>query len=532
MLAFFERLLDSSMFSPHGICLLWEPELIWLHVASDAVIAAAYFSIPVALSIFVSRRRDVDFGWIFWAFAIFILACGFTHVLSIVTLWVPIYGIEGLVKALTGVASIVTAVMLWPLLPKVLALPSPSQLRAAEFALAEEGRQRREAEHMLRHAQKLESIGQLTGGVAHDFNNLLTIISGNLEIAERGLRSWGDAGRERLGRAIVNAANGAQRAATLTQRLLAFARRQPLDPKQVNINQLLGGMSDFFRRTLGETVDLEIVGGAGLWQVEVDPSQMEAAVLNLVVNAKDAMPEGGKLTIETANSFIDESYARQNSDISVGQYVQIAVSDTGSGMSREIQDKAFEPFFTTKEPGQGTGLGLSQVYGFVKQSGGQVKIYSEIGEGTTIRIYLPRAHVAASAVGDSETPLLLSRGNETILVVEDEADVRSYLVETLSDLNYEVHAASDGASALALFNSGSVRVDLLLTDIVMPGMNGRQLADEMRERKSGLKVLFMTGYSRNAIVHQGRLDPGVSLLQKPLTQALLAAKIRDVLDRP
>jgi signal transduction histidine kinase len=532
MLAFFERLLDSSMFSPHGICLLWEPDLIWLHVTSDAVIAAAYFSIPVALSIFVSRRRDVDFGWIFWAFAIFIMACGFTHVLSIVTLWVPIYGIEGLVKALTGAASIVTAVMLWPLLPKLLALPSPSQLRAAEFALAQEGRQRREAEDMLRHSQKLESLGQLTGGVAHDFNNLLTIISGNLEIAERGLRSWGDAGRERLGRAIVNAASGARRAATLTQRLLAFARRQPLDPKQVNVNQLLGGMSDFFRRTLGETVDLEMVGGAGLWQVEVDPSQMEAAVLNLVVNAKDAMPDGGKLTIETANSFIDESYARQNADITVGQYVQIAVSDTGSGMSREIQDKAFEPFFTTKEPGQGTGLGLSQVYGFVKQSGGHVKIYSEIGEGTTIRIYLPRAQVTASAAGERDAPLLVGRGSETILVVEDEADVRSYLVETLRDLNYQVHAAADAASALALFDSGSFRVDLLLTDIVMPGMNGRQLADEMRERKSGLKVLFMTGYSRNAIVHQGRLDPGVALLQKPLTQAMLAAKIRDVLDRP
>jgi signal transduction histidine kinase len=532
MMAFFERLLDSSMFSPHGICLLWEPDLIWLHVTSDAVIAVAYFSIPVALSIFVSRRRDVDFGWIFWAFAIFIMACGFTHVLSIITLWVPIYGIEGLVKALTGVASIVTAVILWPLLPKLLALPSPSQLRAAEFALAEEGRQRREAEDMLRHAQKLESIGQLTGGVAHDFNNLLTIISGNLEIAERGLRSWGDAGRERLGRAIVNAANGAQRAATLTQRLLAFARRQPLDPKQVNVNQLLGGMSDFFQRTLGETVDLEIVGGAGLWQVEVDPSQMEAAVLNLVVNAKDAMPEGGKLTIETANSFIDESYARQNADISVGQYVQIAVSDTGSGMPREIRDKVFEPFFTTKQPGQGTGLGLSQVYGFVKQSGGHVKIYSEIGEGTTIRIYLPRAHVAASAVGEGEAAPLVGRGNETILVVEDEADVRSYLVETLRDLNYRVQAAPDGASALALVNAGSLRVDLLLTDIVMPGMNGRQLADEMRQRQRGLKVLFMTGYSRNAIVHQGRLDPGVSLLQKPLTQAMLAAKIRDVLDRP
>jgi signal transduction histidine kinase len=531
MLAFFERLLDSSMLSPHGICLLWEPELIWLHVASDAVIAAAYFSIPVALSIFVSRRRDADFGWIVWAFAIFIMACGFTHVLSIVTLWVPIYGIEGLVKALTGIASIVTALMLWPLLPKVLALPSPSQLRAAEFALAEEGRQRREAEDMFRHAQKLEAIGQLTGGVAHDFNNLLTIISGNLEIAERGLRSWGDAGRERLGKAIVNAANGAQRAATLTQRLLAFARRQPLDPKQVNVNQLLGGMSDFFQRTLGETVDLEIVGGADLWQVEVDPSQMEAAVLNLVVNAKDAMPDGGKVTIETSNSFIDESYARQNADISVGQYVQIAVSDTGSGMSRETQDKAFEPFFTTKQPGLGTGLGLSQVYGFVKQSGGHVKIHSEIGKGTTIRIYLPRAQLAASAVGDGEVPLLVGRGSETILVVEDEADVRSYVVETLRDLNYQVHAASDGASALALFNSGSFRVDLLLTDIVMPGMSGRQLADQMRERESALKVLFMTGYSRNVIVHQGRLDSGVALLQKPLTQAVLAAKIRDVLER-
>jgi len=531
MWAFLERLLDSSMFSPHGICLLWEPELIWLHVTSDAAIAAAYFSIPVALSLFVSRRRDVDFGWVFWAFAIFITACGFTHVLSIVTLWVPIYGIEGLVKVLTALASIVTAVMLWPLLPKLLALPSPSQLRAAEFALAEEARQRREAEDMLRHTQKLESIGQLTGGVAHDFNNLLTIISGNLEIAERGLRTWGDAGRERLGRAIANAANGAQRAATLTQRLLAFARRQPLDPRQINVNQLLGGMSDFFRRTLGEDIDLEIVGGAGLWPVEVDPSQMEAAILNLVVNAKDAMAAGGKLTIETANSFIDESYARRNADISVGQYVQIAVSDTGAGMARAIQDRAFEPFFTTKEPGQGTGLGLSQVYGFVKQSGGHVKIYSEPGEGTTIKIYLPRGHVQESAVADAEAPVLGSRGSETILVVEDEAEVRSYLLETLSDLDYQVHAASDGAAALALFDSGAVRVDLLLTDVVMPGMNGRQLADELRKRQPGLKVLFMTGYSRNAIVHQGRLDSGVALLQKPLTQAMLAAKIRDVLDR-
>ena len=531
MWGFFERILDSSMFSPHGICLLWEPELIWLHVTSDAVIAIAYFSIPVALSIFVSKRPDVDFGWIFWAFAIFIMACGFTHVLSIITLWVPVYGIEAIVKVMTAAASIVTAVMLWPLLPKVLALPSPSQLRAAEVALAQEGMQRREAEDMLRQSQKMEAIGQLTGGVAHDFNNLLTIISGNLEIAERSLQSWGDATRERLTRVIANAASGAERAATLTQRLLAFARRQPLDPRLTDVSALLAGMSDFFGRTLGENIELELVGGAGLWQVEVDPGQMEAAILNLVINAKDAMADQGKLTIETSNAYIDESYAQQNADMPVGQYVQIAVTDTGSGMSRDVQEKAFDPFFTTKQPGQGTGLGLSQVYGFVKQSGGHVKIYSEVGEGTTIKVYLPRAHIAASGIRENGVPVVGSLGSETILVVEDEADVRSYLVETLRDLNYGVREASDGAAALALFEADPSRVDLLLTDIVMPGINGRQLAVELLSRQPSLKVLFMTGYSRNAIVHQGRLDPGVSLLQKPLTQVMLATKIRDMLDK-
>jgi signal transduction histidine kinase/CheY-like chemotaxis protein len=532
MWAFLERLLDSSMFSPHGICLLWEPELIWLHVTSDILIAAAYFSIPVALSIFVSKRPDVDFGWIFWAFAIFITACGFTHVLSIITLWVPVYGIEGIVKALTAVASILTAAILWPLLPKILAIPSPAQLREAEAALAREGVHRREAEEMLRHSQKMEAIGQLTGGVAHDFNNLLTIIVGNLEIADRSLQAWDETTRERLTRVIANAANGAQRATILTQRLLAFARRQPLDPKPTNVNQLLAGMSDFFRRTLGENIQLELGGGAGLWRVEVDPSQMEAAILNLVVNAKDAMAGKGRLTIETANALVDERYSQQNADLPVGQYIRISVSDTGPGMPKEIQERAFDPFFTTKQPGQGTGLGLSQVYGFVRQSGGQVKIHSEVGEGTTIKIYLPRALVVADHVKDDAVTLVGSLGSETILVVEDESDVRSYLVETLQDLNYHVHEAPDGASALTLFDSDSVRIDLLLTDIVMPGINGRQLADELRHRQPSLKVLFMTGYSRDAIVHQGRLDSGVSMLQKPLTQVALATKIRHILDQP
>jgi signal transduction histidine kinase len=532
MWALLERILDSSMFSPHGICLLWEPELIWLHVTSDAVIAAAYFSIPVALSIFVSKRPDVDFGWVFWAFAIFIMACGVTHVMSIVTLWVPIYGIEGIIKALTALASILTAVSLWPLLPKILAIPSPSQLREAKAALAQEGIHRREAEDMLRHAQKMDAIGQLTGGVAHDFNNLLTIIVGNLEIADRSLQDFGAATKERLARVIANAANGAQRATILTQRLLAFARRQPLDPKPTNVIQLLTGMTDFFQRTLGENIELELVSGAGLWQVEVDPNQMEAAILNLVVNAKDAMANKGKLTIKTANAMIEERHSPHNAEIPPGNFVEISVSDTGPGMSKEIQEKAFDPFFTTKQPGEGTGLGLSQVYGFVRQSGGYVKIQSELNKGTTIRIYLPRAHVIVDQVRNDTEAVVGSLGSETILVVEDEPDVRSYLVETLQDLNYRVQEAPDGASALALFDSDKPRIDLLLTDIVMPGINGRQLAAELCNRQPGLKVLFMTGYSRDAIVHHGRLDVGVSMLQKPLTQVTLAAKIRHILDQP
>jgi signal transduction histidine kinase/CheY-like chemotaxis protein len=534
MWAFLERLLDSSMFSPHGICLLWEPELIWLHVTADALIAVAYFSIPVALGILVWKRSDIAFGWIFWAFAIFITACGFTHVMSIITLWVPVYGIEGIVKALTALASLITAITLWPVLPKLLAIPSPSQLLEAKAALALEGKHRREAEEMLRQSQKMEAIGQLTGGVAHDFNNLLTVILGNLDVAASSVQARGDKTRQRLARVVDNAANAARRAKTLTQRLLAFSRRQPLDPKPTDVNRLLDGMSDFFQRTLGVNIELELVSATGLWAVEVDRSQMESAILNLVVNAKDAMAGTGKLTIETSNSFIDELYSKQNAQIPVGQYVQIAVTDTGSGMPKEIQEKAFDPFFTTKEPGQGTGLGLSQVYGFVRQSGGHVKIYSEEGQGTTIRILLPRSHanVMVDQIKEDAVTLVGSLGSETVLVVEDESDVRSYLVESLRDLNYRVREAPDGSSALALFDSDPFRIDLLLTDIVMPGINGRQLADELGQRQPGLEVLFISGYARDAIVHQGRLDAGVSMLQKPLTQATLAEKIRDILDKP
>jgi signal transduction histidine kinase/CheY-like chemotaxis protein len=388
------------------------------------------------------------------------------------------------------------------------------------------------AEDALRQSQKMESIGQLTGGVAHDFNNLLTVVIGNLELAERGLGKWKDDGEARLRRLLQNAMQGAQRAASLTQRLLAFARRQPLKPETLNTNELVSGMSDLLHRALGETVRTEVVVAAGLWPVEADRVQLESSILNLALNARDAMPDGGKLTIETCNAFLDEAYCSQHADLTPGQYVMIAVSDNGAGMSKEVMERAFEPFFTTKEAGQGTGLGLSQVYGFIKQSGGHVSLYSEPGQGTSVKIYLPRHVTGAETQPVTEAPATHSHSDEMVLVVEDDAEVRAYILEALQALNYTVIEASDATGAATLMEQHGEAVDLLLTDVVLPGLNGRQLALQLQRRFHHLRVLFMTGYSRNAIVHQGKLDADVELIQKPFTQAALGAKIRSVLDQP
>ena len=348
-------------------------------------------------------------------------------------------------------------------------------------------------------------------------------------MAKRQLAEGKDSERTKLVKRIENAIQGATRAATLVKRLLAFSRQQTLNPTVIDINRLLGGLADFLQRAIGEDLSLEIVGGAGLWRVEADQTELEAALLNLAINARDAMPEGGKLTIEAANTYLDDAYCRQNSELRPGQYVQISVSDTGAGMPKEVVDRAFEPFFTTKQPGQGTGLGLSQVYGFVKQSGGHIKIYSEVGEGTTIKIYL-RRHGASGVDAPVPAPeAIVGRRGETVLVAEDDADVRAYVVETLESLGYRVLGAADANGALQAMQR-SRRIDLLLTDVVMPGVSGRKLAEEAQRRQPDLKVLFMTGYSRNAIVHQGRLDPGVDLIQKPLTTDGLAAMVRKVLD--
>ncbi len=396
-----------------------------------------------------------------------------------------------------------------------------------ERRVADEVGERLKTEEALRQAQKMEAVGQLTGGIAHDFNNMLAVVMGSLDLLNRRFV----AGDERARRHIDAARDGARRAAQLTQRLLAFSRQQPLRPEAVDANKLVAGMSDLLRHSLGGDVRMETVLAGGLWRTHADPNQLENVVLNLAVNGRDAMAAGGRLTIETANCHLDERYAAEHPGIAPGQYVLIAVSDTGTGMPGDVLVKAFDPFFTTKEVGRGTGLGLSQVYGFVRQSGGHVKIYSEVGQGTTVKVYLPRlvGALQAEALPASLPDIPLGDQQELVLVVEDEPAVRLLSVEALTELGYGVLEADGGAAALQLIDAHP-QIALLFTDVVMPEMNGRKLADEARKRRPGLKVLFTTGYTRNAVVHNGVLDPGVHLIGKPYTIEDLATRVREVLD--
>jgi PAS domain S-box-containing protein len=664
MWAFFERILDSSMFSPHGICLLWEPELIWLHVVSDAVIAMAYFSIPFALAIFVLKRRDIKFGWVYWSFAIFILACGLTHILSIYTLWVPIYGIEGLVKAATALASIVTAGMLWPLLPKLLTIPSPFELRQAREALKEEeskgrdteqllqqfrqtqqalresmarltavvetavdgfilidargrillfnpacerlfgyraeevfhenvkmlmpqtysshhddyiknfirtgerkiigiGREvvglrkdgstfpmdlsvgeaqqdgesifvgiihdltgRKQTEEQLRQAQKMEMVGQLSGGIAHDFNNLLTVIVGNAEHLSDQLKS-----RQDLQRIADDICQAGERGAELTQRLLAFSRRQLLKPRPTDCHELLDSMHKLLRRTLRENIEIQIAPNPDTVMAFADRAQLESSVLNLALNAQDAMPNGGHLTLSTGVASLDDHYQGLHPEIESGEYAMIAVTDDGVGMTAEVAARAFEPFYTTKEVGKGSGLGLSMVYGFAKQSNGHVSIYSELGLGTTVRIYLP--HVGTSGRRPSDQIAAdersIPRGHETILVAEDDPFVRSSVILRIESLGYSVVAAVNGSDALLKLRTNP-QIDMLFTDIVMPGgMNGWELADLARQVRPGLPVVYSSGYALEMLAQQGRAPVQSIILVKPYRKAELAERLREAL---
>lgn len=650
MWALLQRLLDSSMLSPHGICLLWEPELIWLHVVSDALIAAAYFSIPFALAILVTKRRDLKFGWVYWAFAVFIMACGLTHILSIYTLWVPVYGIEGLVKALTAAASIFTAGALWPLLPKILTIPSPFELRQVQAALQEEETKNRDTsmllrqvseaqralresvarlsavvetavdgvmlfdaddrillfnpacerlfgyradevlnqnvklllpadqgvahenyfrdggeglgvrkdgstfpadlsvggalqdgepifvgivhdltarkltEQQLQQAQKMEAVGQLSGGIAHDFNNLLTVIVGNAEHLSEQLKARPD-----LRRFAEDICQSGERGAELTQRLLAFSRRQFLQPQAIDCRQLLDSMHKLLKRTLRENIEIKTAFGPGTILAYADRAQLESAVLNLALNAQDAMPGGGHLTLSAETSSIDDHYRTLHPEVISGSYALISVTDDGEGMTAEVIEHAFEPFYTTKEVGKGSGLGLSMVYGFAKQSNGHVSIYSERGLGTTVRIYLPNAAAEHSLGTDPDSEHAVPRGHETVLIAEDDPFVRSSVILRVEALGYRVIAAVNGSEALHLLRTNA-DIDLLFTDIIMPGgMSGWDLGDQARQIRPGLPVVFSSGYPLETLVDQGRAHAQSIVLTKPYRTAELAKRLREAL---
>ncbi|MXP64830.1 response regulator [Roseomonas sp. M0104] len=417
---------------------------------------------------------------------------------------------------------------------RALAAQSEANLRrlneTLEHRVRQEVAERSRTEDALRQSQKMEAVGQLTGGLAHDLNNMLAGITGSLELLKVRLAQ----GRlQELDRYVQGAEGAAQRAAALTHRLLAFSRRQALNPRPTNLDQLVKAMEELLRRTVGPEIVLDVVGTGGLWNTLVDTNQLENALLNLCLNARDAMPAGGRLTIETANLNLDEAFTRSR-DMSAGDYVSLCVTDTGTGMSAELIQRVFEPFFTTKPPGQGTGLGLSMVYGFVRQSGGQVRVHSTPGQGTTVCLYLPRSDAPLDMVkqspGLAEAPR--AREGETVLVVDDEATVRLLIVEVLGELGYAAIAAQDAAEALAILRSG-VRVDFLVTDVGLPGgMNGRQLAEEGRAARPGLKVLFITGYAEAAVLGQGHLEAGMQMLTKPFAMERLACRLRQLVGSP
>lgn len=396
-------------------------------------------------------------------------------------------------------------------------------LRSSVKALEQEIQQREEVEAQLRQAQRMEAIGQLTGGVAHDFNNMLAIITGNLELLLRRLPD-----DQRLQGPANNALSGAMKAGELTRQLLAFARQQALQPKPTDVNQCIRDMSALLRRSLGENIKIETVQAGGLWPALVDRAQLESAIVNFALNSRDAMHGSGKLTIETANAVLDHAYAQQHMEVAAGQYVMVAVTDTGCGMSQEVMQKAFDPFFTTKDLGRGTGLGLSQVHGFVKQSRGHIKIYSEVDVGTTVKIYLPRDFSEVPeehVVGQPEEALVTAH---KVLVVEDDQDVRTFVASVLLEIGYVTVEASGAEEAWRALDEHP-DIQVLLTDVVMPGTNGRQLADRARQRRPDLVVVYMTGYTRNAIVHNGVLDPGVRLISKPFTMAELRRELESAI---
>ncbi len=562
MLEFFGKLFSSD-FMPHRACFLDDSAVVWLHVTSDSLIALAYYLIPVLLFRFATRRRDISFQWIFLAFGLFILACGTTHVLAALTVFNPVYRLEGVVKAITAAASLATFFLLTAMMPTLVALPSPSQLSRANQALAAEVAERRRAEDSVRkindelehrvasrtaslehaladlrsemerrreveqqlvQAQKMEAVGKLAGGIAHDFNNLLTIIIGYTDVLHQQVKA------DPVGAGCAQEVRrAAERASALTNQLLAFSRRQVTQPRVVNINEGLQNLEKMLRRIIGEDVELQMRLAADLLPVKVDPAQMDQVIMNLAVNARDAMPDGGRLTVETANMRLHDEYAATHPGITPGQYVMVAVSDTGTGMDAATKARIFEPFFTTKEQGKGTGLGLSIVYGIVTQHGGRIVVDSEPGRGTVFRLYLPVAAWTQQAPDVETAPTRRAPPTETVLLVEDDEQLRRLARLMLARHGYRVLETSSPGAALNLIREQHGAIDLLLTDMIMPHMSGLDLAAQIRAHYPRIKVLFMSGYTETGVARQGMLTAGMPLLRKPFTAAELDNKIREVL---
>lgn len=526
--------LDGS-YAPHGYCLLWQPELIWTHVVADSLIALAYFSIPVALITLVRRRKDIAFGWIFWLFALFIMACGASHVMSIWTLWNGSYGIEALVKVVTAFASVATAIILWPLIPKAIALPSPAKLRGvnadlermveerdrAIAALKEQSLQRERAEAALVQSQKLEAVGQLTGGIAHDFNNLLQAIAGSLELT---LHKPDDAGR--VTRWSNNALKAVEAGKSLTSRLLAFSRVQQLALVPIRLAPLIEEMAEIIQRSIGPMIRLDIAPidpGVG---VITDKTQLELALLNLSINARDAMPDGGTLSIAAkARS------GKVHPELDEGDYVELSVTDSGAGMNQETLQRVFEPFFTTKGTGKGTGLGLSMVFGVVTQSGGTVTIESEVGKGTAVRLFLRRvaeAEMPASSGSSTARIENAELSGRTILLIDDDERVREVMADTLTDAGAQVVAAANGEEGMERF--AAQKPDIVIVDFVMPGMNGAEVARLVRAADSRLPVLIVSGFAQSASLAE-LTGPEVNLLRKPFRNSDLLKAAEQLLTK-
>jgi signal transduction histidine kinase/CheY-like chemotaxis protein len=515
-----EWLFGASDLAPHGYCLLWEPGLVWLYAISDAAIGLAYFSIPLALVVIGRRRGDLVFRPMLWLFAAFILLCGATHWLDVVTLWTPLYGLQGAVKAATALASFATAVAMWGTLSSFLSLPSAHQLREANAALID-------SQARLAHAQKLEAIGRLTGGIAHDFNNVLQVVTGSLGVIERQVaRGRGN----EIAPSIAAIRKASTTASRLINRMLAFSRRQTLAPRVIEPDRLILGLEEMLRRTLGPDIHLDLRPGHGCWSVVCDSSELESALLNLAVNARDAMPGGGSLRIATADrsGVVDPADpGREAAD-----YVEIAVTDTGVGMEPEVLRRAFEPFFTTKPIGKGTGLGLSQIYGFARQSGGFARLDSRPGEGTTVRLYLPGEERPLLAAEEEARPAAAEsacgRGRKALLV-EDQIEVRMQIAATLEDMGCAVIQAEDGAEGLKILQSDAP-LDLLITDVGLPGVSGRRLAEVACAQRRDLPILLITGYAGKSLEGlQG--EANVEVLRKPFTLDELESKVQAMLRR-